>query len=280
MAKKRRHTAKTGDKGIYKGRAESEESSKKKRHADDDDEMDAADRYTEDFLKLDGSVHDSSDDDSLQEEGVMDLGIKGDDDDDDSDSSSSDDDDESAMNGVGLQGSQKQSSYVDADSDDDEDLVSSSDDDDDEEDEMEDVRNWGKKKSAYYHGDTADLEIGQDEEDAYLEEEAAKEVQSARYKVMAEEDFFDESDTEKEKIMSKGEDVIVDRDTSKLSAKEKRKVLDKQHPEMLPLLSYFSTIVDDLKDNTSVAANALFEGEAGTAEVRRDVRDDIVSAAL
>ncbi|GKY93273.1 hypothetical protein MPSEU_000294800 [Mayamaea pseudoterrestris] len=267
MAKKRRHTAKTGDKSLYKSR-EDVEALKKSKRDDDDDEMDAADRhFAKDFLKLDHDQESSDDDDSVQEEGVMNLGIRGDGDDDDDDEDvddSSSDDADSDMEDI-RRGSQKRSSKKATHDDDEEDLVSSSD-DDEEEEEMEDVRDWGRKKSAYYHGDTADLEIGQDADDAYLEEEAAKEVQAARFKDMSEDDFLDESDTEKEKVVATGDDITIARDSSKLSVKEKRKYLDKQHPEMLPLLSYFSTIVEDLKENTSVAALALLEGEAGTAE--------------
>jgi hypothetical protein len=49
------------------------------------------------------------------------------------------------------------------------------DDDDDDEDSDEDDKpeKWGKKKT-YWTGDTADLEIGQDVEDAEDEERAAK----------------------------------------------------------------------------------------------------------
>jgi hypothetical protein len=55
------------------------------------------------------------------------------------------------------------SGHVGADEDSDEDVGDGSDDND----------AWGKKKS-YYEGDTADLEIGQDFDDAEDEEEAAK----------------------------------------------------------------------------------------------------------
>lgn len=46
-------------------------------------------------------------------------------------------------------------------------------DDDEEQEEDEDDDRWGKKKT-YWSGDTADLEIGQDIEDAEDEETAAK----------------------------------------------------------------------------------------------------------
>lgn len=45
--------------------------------------------------------------------------------------------------------------------------------DSEEEAEAEEDEGWGAKKKAYYSGDTADLEIGQDAEDAKDEEEAA-----------------------------------------------------------------------------------------------------------
>jgi hypothetical protein len=50
---------------------------------------------------------------------------------------------------------------------------------------------WGKKKN-YYAGDTADLEIGQDVQDAYDEEEAAISLQKERLESMQENDYLDD----------------------------------------------------------------------------------------
>ena len=151
--------------------------------------------------------------------------------------------------------------------------VSSSEDNGDEDDEIENVRDWGRKKSAYYHGDTADLEIGQDEDDAVLEEQAAKELQKARYEEMSEEDFVlsDEEVTNDASVQDAALSV-ASRNLFKLSSKEKQKLLDRQHPELLPLLSHFSNLTEDLCQSTSVAARALFEGEEGTAKVRMGSR--------
>ena len=44
----------------------------------------------------------------------------------------------------------------------------------DEEDSEEEEEGWGRKKKTYWEGDTADLEIGQEMEDAMDEEEAAE----------------------------------------------------------------------------------------------------------
>jgi len=264
---KRRNTAKTGDKKIYQSRHDRQMGARDADddRSDDEDPMhDRVDRFhnareQQDFLKLDGDGDDdggSSSDNDEQEEAVMDLGLGGgDDDDDESSSSSSDDGDKESKH----EDDSEAENHVN-------DLSSSDDDDDDVE---ENVRDWGRRKSSYYSGDTADLEIGQDEEDAVLEEQAAKEVQAARYDEMSEDDFV-LSDTEEHASKDDGDggvDVSAARNVSKLSLKDKQKLLDRQHPELLPLLLHFSTIAEDLRRNTSVAAKALFEGEKGTAEV-------------
>jgi U3 small nucleolar RNA-associated protein 3 len=157
------------------------------------------------------------------------------------------------------------------------------------------VRDWGKRKSAYYHGDTADLEIGQDADDALVEEEAAKEVQAARYKDMSERDFnlsdseeqeqddsIDEHVKKNKKLSSnsrhdKSHSSVVLASSSrlgasssgnssggigrlsKLSLQQQRKVLDRQHPEFLPILAHFSDVVRNFHQRTNVATRALLE---------------------
>ena len=50
---------------------------------------------------------------------------------------------------------------------------------------------WGRKKSNYYSGDTADLEIGQDVQDAEDEEAAVRDLHQQTVKKMKESDFYD-----------------------------------------------------------------------------------------
>mmetsp|Transcript_47075 Transcript_47075/g.52436 ORF Transcript_47075/g.52436 Transcript_47075/m.52436 type:complete len:689 (-) Transcript_47075:6636-8702(-) len=289
---KKRQTAKTGDKALYKSREKLNERNKKK--GDDDDPMyNEIDRFhneqDQNFIRL-GEIDEGKNDDEDEDLAgnkisVLDLGAGGtssseDDDDDDEDDSSSNED--------GYNNKDRKSrdivagdNYTSSDSED----MSDNDDDDDESIIQEDPRNWGKKKSLYYHGDTADLEIGQEENDAFLEEEAIKEIQASRFEDMDEDDFVlseDENDdrdsptgddeTGKESSSTKitstktiHEKLETIRDTSKLTKKETRQLLDKQYPELLPMVSYFSDIVKDLKDRTQVATKALMEGE-GTAE--------------
>ena len=290
---KKRNSVKTGDKAIYKKNAPARAEAAAGRHGNnkattsDPNMYDDVDVFhkeqDQNFIQLereaaaedDDAGNTSGSDDNEGEEAVMDLGVGG-------ESSSSDDDsddDSDSYDGDGAPNATRQSkgpAPASSSSDD------NDDDDDDDEEEVEDVRDWGRKKSDYYHGDTADLELGQDEEDAFLEEEAAKEVQEARYKEMDEEDFAlsddddddDDSDNEtkqkgrrgkqQEAKASKKERVSTTskisslRDVSKLSSRDRRKLLEKQHPGLLQILSHFSETLQDLNERTSVATSALF----------------------
>ena len=170
----KRNTAKTGDKALYNARDKLQESSKK---VDDDDMFNEVDRYNnatdelqENMIKF--AQQDDSEEEGMQNdvEGVFDLGLdqsqdeSDSDDSDNSDEGSSDDDEQEAAPRRPLQ---------DSDDDDDSSI------DGFDEDAETDILNWGKRKKDYYHGDTADLEIGQEVEDAELEEEGAKEVLKA-----------------------------------------------------------------------------------------------------
>jgi U3 small nucleolar RNA-associated protein 3 len=68
--------------------------------------------------------------------------------------------------------------------------VEESEEESDEEDEGEE--GWGRKKKTYWEGDTADLEIGQEMEDALEEEEAAQDMHREKAKRMKASDFMDE----------------------------------------------------------------------------------------
>ena len=225
MARKRSRSANTGDKAIYANRNARTEAAKN----DDDDTMyDRVDRYHNqkdaDFLKLDANNEGTSSSD--EDEAVLDLGL-------DKDVDSSDEDTEEESE----------------DDDDEEDpAMLSSSEDEEELEPLEDVRKWGTRKSSYYHGDTADLEIGQDQEDAVVEEEAAREIQAARLAEMSEDDFALSDD-----------EAAVDAEPTVQKKTQK-------HPELVPLLSHFSGVVAELEDRTMVAVNALLQDESA-AEV-------------
>lgn len=89
---------------------------------------------------------------------------------------------------------------------------------------------------------------------------------------MASDDFElsddnDEEDENDDNQNDKGtKQSLAMRDTSKLTLKEQRKLLKKQHPELLPLVSYFGDIVKELQSSTSVATRALMDSD-DTAKV-------------
>ena len=277
---------------MYKSRTSHQDDNNVGDGSDDDQMYDEVDRFhnrkeEDEFLQLDGHDDDSGDssseDDGITKgrEGVFDLGVGG-----SSDEEESDDEEIMKTSSKKAAGVQIASSSDDDDSDDDED-------DDEEEDKKSNLLNWGAKKHSYYHGDTADLEIGQDVDDAYLEEEAGREVEKARLEDMEEGDFMlsgDEDEDEevveekpkkkKQKTSSSKQDEKVEtiqaskniKQISKLSKKDKMKLLKANHPELLPLVQHFSGSVQDLVDSTMVAGGALLKNGAKAGKKEAQVR--------
>ena len=249
---KRRNTAKTGDRAVYNTR---EKLSSKSERVDLDEEN---------YLQLDsddGASSQSSSDEAIpMQQDVMDLGVGGDSDSSDDDSTSDDNDDK-------IRGNPQD----DADESDDSDDDSSSSDSEDEIDyQQADPRSWGKKKSMYYHGDTGDIEIGQDQEDAFDEEEAAKEVESSRFQDMDEGDFMlpdDEGEKKSSELPEMKGTLSAVRDVTKLSSRDKRKFIKKRHPELMPLVSFFSDVCKELRDTTSVATQMLTQNDESVESV-------------
>lgn len=106
--------------------------------------------------------------------------------------------------------------------------------------------NWGKRKSQYYEGDTADLEIGQEEEDALVEEEAGKEILRVRYEAMEDEDFLPAA------VKTTTKDGNDDKETEIIVKKDKKQDFKKDHPEYLPILRHFQSSILPLEDLTDL----------------------------
>jgi hypothetical protein len=180
---------------------------------------------------------------SDDEDAVLDLAIddddssdNDDDDDDDDDDEEEDDDKYGSKSNNNRDSSAKLTKKAQSESDDDDDDSDDSDDDsdlsdsnelkklvdnldpkirqrimlgdaadsssDDEEDSDDDANNWGRKKN-YYNGDTADLEIGQNVQDAEDEEVAAVELHKKMLSRMKDEDFYDNVEPESTKKSKK-----------------------------------------------------------------------------
>jgi hypothetical protein len=320
MGKRSRHSVKTGDASVSKKKLQSVSSSASYRQNDDDDSdndgmYNEVERYhnrkskqeDEDYLQLDYNDNDdnSDDDDDVDDgitnqEGVFDLGVGGtsseDDDDDEDDDDSEEDNKKVVTKQQQQQRGDKKSSYTSYDGSSDNDISVSDDDDDDDDDtyNKSKILNWGDKKSAYYHGDTADLEIGQDVEDAYLEEEAAREILANQAKDMDEEDYIlgggtggEEGGGEESSSSISGGSAIKIKKTktkkgsannddegggmeiiksiksikniSQLSTQERMKHITTTHPELLPLVSHFSQSANDLNNSTCIATGVMLQ---------------------
>lgn len=176
----------------------------------------------------------------------------------------------------------------------------------DEEEDPDDVARWGKKK-AYYAGDTADLEIGQDMEDAIDEEEAAKELYQQKVKRMKKKDFYDDLDVAedsnddeapkqkkkqtKDRVAKEleaialgssgdvghGSDEVVleklAKDVSKMSKAQKLELIAENSPELLTIVSELRERVDELQSRIT-PVKALVQKLLTESEMPVD--DDLV----
>jgi len=165
------------------------------------------------------------------------------------------------------------------------DLYSSSDDDDDEDDPIheelhgEEATNWGNKKASYYSADTADIEIGQDEEDAFVEEEAARDVRDTRFEEMNDDDFappfLDAGISDLARKRSAAQTSSFDSlHTSTLPNSAKRQLMSKHYPHVMSMISYFSQTVKELELSTRVAVGALGQVQNDVEGLRRTAQGD------
>lgn len=187
MAKKGVKSAPAASKGSYK-QQEPESSS--------EDEQGGFDLGLDEYNSSDGSDDDQDDDDddadghAYNSEDDDDESGDGDDDDDSEEYDSDEDDNNDLKNLVNnLDPKMKQRVLRKKGEESDEEEQDSNEDDDSDDDQQE---SWGKKKKTYWEGDTGDLEIGQDFEDAEDEEAAAQDLNKQKLKRMTDADFFDD----------------------------------------------------------------------------------------
>ncbi|CAM9238221.1 unnamed protein product [Choristocarpus tenellus] len=158
---------------------------------------------------------------------------------------------------------------------------------------------WGKGRSAYYDADTADLEIGQEFDDAEAEEEAALELQKASYAHLEDADFGEEEEESKGRLKKGKEDptnkqnsdkdelsamkvdleqialgtggqvetAVVKRNTSRLKKQDKLALVISESPELPTLLRELQTCltaltgtVQPLLDNITKELGASEDG--------------------
>ncbi|XP_068633360.1 something about silencing protein 10 [Battus philenor] len=121
-----------------------------------------------------------------------------------------------------------------------------------DDDDLPNSKAWGKKKKSYYSTDYVDEDYGgfqDDEEDALMEEQEAKNIQKRLIEQLGEEDFslefFNMQSTE-----SQEKEKMVRSDLSQMSKRQKMQIFEKESPE-------FAGLVDDFKTKLTVAKDDL-----------------------
>lgn len=134
----------------------------------------------------------------------------------------------------------------------------------DEEDGLPDAKAWGKKKSTYYHTDFIDEDYAGISEDAAelarLEEQEARALQRRLVEQLDEDDFgLDLFQLPQEETVEVAEKVS--KDLSKLSKREKLKLLSKDSAELLELIDDFKAKMIELRDTILPLAKLVDSGK-------------------
>jgi len=135
-------------------------------------------------------------------------------------------------------------------SNDDENDESGDEEDEDEEKGIPSDQAWGKSKKQFYHTDVDDADIYASDEEGELaaqeEEVEAMTLQKRMAARLDEEDFFDVQEDEKDDEKPE-EKTTVKKDLSKMSKREKLQLLNKQSPDLLPLINEYQECLNELK---------------------------------
>lgn len=152
---------------------------------------------------------------------------------------------------------------LDSDSDDEEEEQDEEEEENEEEDENEEESSdegeekglpsdqaWGKIKKQFYSADVEDADVYASDEEAELaaqEEEAeALSLQKRMAARLDEEDFYTVEQDEDEEDEGEKDDLVT-KDLTKLSKREKLQILNKDSPELLPLVNEYQECLKELK---------------------------------
>lgn len=118
-------------------------------------------------------------------------------------------------------------------------------------DDLPNSKAWGKKKKSYYSTDYVDEDyggFGDDEEDALMEEQEAKNIQKRLIEQLGEDDFsleFFSSQVAESDMKEK----VIKSDLSQMTKRQKLQILEKESPEFAGLVNDFKTKLTVAKDD-------------------------------
>lgn len=141
-------------------------------------------------------------------------------------------------------------------------------------DDLPDSKAWGKQKKSFYATDFIDEDyggFGNEEQQALMEEEEAKNIQKRLLEQLGEEDFtlefFSKQITEVEH-----KDTVVKSDLSQMSKRQKLQLLEKESPEFAGLINDFKTKLTVAKDDLHPVLTLVKDGKLPTCPASKFVK--------
>uniref|UniRef100_A0A8D8SWD1 Something about silencing protein 10 n=2 Tax=Cacopsylla melanoneura TaxID=428564 RepID=A0A8D8SWD1_9HEMI len=136
-----------------------------------------------------------------------------------------------------------------------------------EEDDLPNIKAWGKNKRIYYNTDYVDDDHGgfQEEEDEVAADVEEQEAMSIQKRLLSEIDATDDVfeflvQKPKEDSKEDKQTIVISKDLSEMSKKEKLQLLEKESPEFQGLVNDFKELMKDVKLHLLPVVKLLDQG--------------------
>ncbi|KOB68437.1 putative something about silencing protein 10 [Operophtera brumata] len=141
-------------------------------------------------------------------------------------------------------------------------------------DDLPDSKAWGKQKKSFYATDYVDEDyggFGNEEQQALMEEEEAKNIQKRLLEQLGEEDFtLDFFSKQVAEVEDK--ETVIKSDLSQMSKRQKLQLLEKESPEFTGLIDDFKTKLTVAKDDLHPVLELVKDGKLPTCPASKFVK--------
>lgn len=141
-------------------------------------------------------------------------------------------------------------------------------------DDLPDSKAWGKQKKSFYATDFVDEDyggFGNEEQQALMEEEEAKNIQKRLLEQLGDEDFtLDFFSKQVAEIEDK--ETVIKSDLSQMSKRQKLQLLEKESPEFAGLIDDFKTKLTVAKDDLHPVLALVKDGKLPTCPASKFVK--------
>lgn len=141
-------------------------------------------------------------------------------------------------------------------------------------DDLPDSKAWGKQKKSFYATDFVDEDyggFGNEEQQAVMEEEEAKNIQKRLLEQLGDEDFTLEFFSKQVGEVGDKE-TFIKSDLSQMSKRQKLQLLEKESPEFAGLIDDFKTKLTVAKDNLQPVLTLVKDGKLPTCPASKFVK--------